>query len=67
MLTVAPENDLLSLGKLCELLQASPNRIARAAELARVKPTFQLNGVAYFADPAVDAIREQLAKKSVAD
>ena len=54
------DNDLYSLGKLVEILQASPGLIRRAAEVAGIIPTLRLNGVAYFSNADIDAIREKL-------
>ena len=63
MRTIDPEHDLLSIGKLCELLQASPNQIERAAQRGGVRPSLRLNGVPYFADLALDPIRRNLRKR----
>ena len=64
MPAVKPENDLLSVGKLAELLQATPARIAIAADAAGVAPKFRLNGVGYFASEDVERIRERLGRAS---
>jgi hypothetical protein len=62
-MTVTPEHDLLSIGKLCEVLQSSPGAVERAAAKARVVPALRLNGVIYFSDSQVSAIRERLRIK----
>ncbi len=64
MKTIERERDLLSTGKLCELLQATPNRIERAAELAGVSATLRLNGLSYWDDAGVEAIRSKLAERT---
>ncbi len=64
MKTIAPERDLLSTGKLAELLQESPGSIERACEQAKVKPVLRLNGLSYFRDSDVAAIRRQLGGKT---
>ena len=61
MNTIAPELDLMSTGKLAELLQASPNRIERACEQAHIEPAIRLNGLNYYRDADVEAIRGQLS------
>ena len=63
MQTIDPEDDLFSTGKLAEMLQASPNRIERAAERAGIRPGLRLNGVMYYTDLAVEPIRRQLKSK----
>ena len=61
MIQVAPENDLLSAGKVCELLQVTPRKLERAAAKAAVMPALRLNSVDYFTDADVGAIRKQLS------
>ena len=63
MKTIDPNSDMSSLGKLAEILQASPNRIERAAERAGIRPGLRLNGVVYYTDLAIDPIRRQLKSK----
>jgi hypothetical protein len=64
MPTIAPETDLLSLGKLCELLQASPSQLERACARTGTRPALRLNGVPYYTDAALAVIGRQLAQKS---
>jgi hypothetical protein len=60
MLAINAQLDLLSIGKLAELLQRSPRRIEQAAIAASVPPALRLNMIPYFAEADVDKIREQL-------
>jgi hypothetical protein len=59
-MTISPENDLLSVAKMCELLKASPREIELAAETAGVSVALRLNLVSYFSDRDLDAIRYAL-------
>lgn len=64
MVSLIPEVDLLSIGKLAEVLQASPARIEVAAERAGVRVSLRLNGVPYFNDADVDEIRDHLPPRT---
>ena len=66
MKTIDPGKDLLSIGKLCELLKASPNQIERAAGRAGVRPVLRLNSISYFTDSDIDKIRRHLRKQKAA-
>ena len=60
MLTVDPSHDLLSLGKLAEIFQASPRLIERAAAAAQIAASLRLNCIPYFAETDIERIREQV-------
>lgn len=64
MMSIAPDSDLLSVGKICELLQASPAQIERAAIKAGVQVALRLNSVPYFHDSDLAAIRDHLPRKA---
>jgi hypothetical protein len=55
-----PQADLISVGKLAEILQASPRVIEQAAQAAGVMPSLRLNGILYFADGDTASIRAKL-------
>ena len=59
-------HDLLSLGRLAELLQTSPAQIERAAEAAGVEVPLRLDGRIFFRDADVGRLREALKPEPVA-
>jgi len=65
MVSLIPEVDLLSIGKMAEVLQASPARIEVAAERAGVRVSLRLNGVKYYADRDIDDIRDHLPPRTI--
>jgi hypothetical protein len=56
------ETNLESIGRLAQLLQASPAAIRAAASRAGVRPALTLNGVQHFADGSIGAIRAELRR-----
>ena len=49
--------DLLSLGKLCEILQRSPHEIEQALGSLGIEPSLILNDVAHFDRVVVNRLR----------
>lgn len=64
MKTITPDRDLLSIGKLCELNQCTPNRIERAAEHTGAAPALRLNGATYWDSTAAEKIAKHIASKA---
>jgi len=62
MINVTPDRDLLSVGRLSELLQASPGQIEHAAEVAGVAISLRIDGRPYYCDAHVRSIREVLKR-----
>ena len=59
---LATDQDLLSVGRLSELLQASPAEIERAAEAAGVEVALRLDGRPFFSDANVARLRRVLTR-----
>ena len=55
--------NLVSLGKVCSILQAAPTAIERAAHAAGVRPALVLNGIKHFDESDVPNIRRELKRK----
>jgi hypothetical protein len=64
MTTIDPNRDLVSLGKLAELLQSPVSKVNRAAAKAGVQPALRLNGVCYYTETDVERIREAMGQAS---
>jgi len=56
------ERDLLSIGRVAELLQASPREIERAAEVAGIEVALRIDGRPYFLDSNVARLRSVLSR-----
>jgi hypothetical protein len=54
--------DLHSIGRLAELLQASPGEIERAAEAAGVAVPLRIDGRPFFSDSCIPRLRENLTR-----
>ncbi|HVU88048.1 MAG TPA: hypothetical protein VHD36_12075 [Pirellulales bacterium] len=55
--------NVVTVGKLCELLQAGPGQVRAAAQAADVKPVLTINGtMVYFDESDVGRIRAALNK-----
>lgn len=63
MMTANPQHDLLSLGKVCELLQQTPRQIELAAQRAGIVPDWRINSVPHFNAEQVEAIAQQFRKQ----
>jgi hypothetical protein len=64
MLNLIPDRDrdLSSVGRLAELLQASPGQIERAAAAAGIEVTIRIDGRPYFSDAQIPTIRDVLKR-----
>lgn len=54
---------ILTVGKLCELLQAGPAQIKAAAARAGVQPALMVNGQSYYHESDLAKIRENLTEE----
>jgi uncharacterized protein YcbX len=54
--------NVVTTGKLCELLQAGPGQVKAAAEAAHVRPVLVVNGRAHFDEEDVPRIRAALSE-----
>jgi hypothetical protein len=54
--TLAPP-DLLSTGRLCEILQVGPNELRRRLDAMRLSPALFLNGIPYYEASVIQALR----------
>jgi hypothetical protein len=62
MLTIDASLRLISLGKMSLSLSASPERIAEVAAALGIAPSLQVNGIYYFSQAHLQAIRERLSR-----
>jgi hypothetical protein len=63
-MTTAPQHDLLSMSRLCELYQVTPRAIEQAADKAGAAPSLRLNGVLYWNSADAGLIAQHLARKA---
>lgn len=58
--TMSATQSIVSIGKLCAICQAGPDRIRAAADVLRIKPALSINGVPHYDETDVPRIAHHL-------
>lgn len=53
---------ILSIGKICEIMQAGPAEIREAARVAGVAPEITINGIRHYNESDLGKIRKALTQ-----
>jgi hypothetical protein len=59
-MTMSKTTNVVTTGKLCELLQAGPGQVKAAADAAGVKPVLVVNGRSHYDESDIERIRAAL-------